>query len=94
MTTIYTANLNEDTRYILVYDKTTPLDIIKLSFYYDPLNTCWTATYDKEGWVQMVGNVLIGYAEQTGLPVEDLSARPIKCQADWELPQAHTFEGG
>ena len=81
---IYTENLTEDTKYILVYDHTTTLDVIKLFFYYHPTAT-WPNLYNKEGWVVRAAKVLEKYGKHCGLDSSKLSARPIKHINDWEL---------
>lgn len=74
---IYTYGLDRSTNHIMVYDGNTPIEVVKLYFWYnpDPVNG---DDYDEIGWVTMVGHILQRYGIKYNIPIENLSAKPIK----------------
>ena len=74
---IYTTNLKSNTKIVLVFDHTTPLDIIVLDFCYSPDgDDSWVK--DEKHWVDAVDRVLKDYAKIKELDYSKLSARPIE----------------
>lgn len=74
---IYTNGLDQETRYILVYQMNTPQKIVYLRFRFDDTN--------EQAWIDYVSGVLDGYAETFAIPRNELSARPIQDLLDKEL---------
>ena len=68
--TIYTSNIQKSTKHILVYDKTTPICVVRLPeqfIYYITL----------EYWIDAVKYKLEKLSETKSIDVKDLSAKPI-----------------
>ena len=83
---IYTTNLKESTCMVLVFNKNQPLDIVGLSFGYNPMEEYnFDVCVTKEDWAKRVQSVLERYATKKGLDIKELSARPIEYCPDCSL---------
>ena len=69
--TIYTANLKESTKHILVYDKTTPICVIELPSKFSYYNT-------ELDWVDTIKCKLEILARRNAYEYKNLSAAPIE----------------
>ena len=77
---IYTHGLDQSIDHVMVYDGNTPIEIIKLFFWYNEHAEFSSSLddYDEQGWICKVGNILQRYSMQYNLPLENLSAKPVK----------------